>query len=151
MKFFYTLFFSIIVGNNVYGADILELVRLLDSNNSTAFKAMIVSEQDANAMRDDNNKTILMYASWIGNSEAVEYLVSKKADVNTQDSNGATALHLAIWKGHDEIALYLLRHNASANAMSKEGMTPLDIAMMRGNQTIIHEIQDRAPKLKPLL
>lgn len=151
MKFCYTLFFGTVIGINVYGADILQLVQVLDTNDTAVFKSLVISADDANAMRDDNNKTILMYASWIGNREAVEYLVSKKADVNAQDSNGATALHLAIWKGHDEIALYLLRHNASANAMSKEGMTPLDIAMMRGNQTIIQEIQNRAPKLKPLL
>lgn len=151
MKLLYALIFSICMGSSLFGADILTLVQLLDTNNTAGFKASVVTPEDANAMRDDNNKTILMYASWVGNSEAVEYLISKKADVNAQDSIGATPLHLAIWKGHNSIAVILLEHGASPNAMSKDGMTPLDIAMMQGNQTIIKEIKNKEPKLKPLL
>ncbi len=151
MKLVYSLIFSVCMGSSVFAADILTLVQLLDANDTAGFKASVVSTEDANAMRDDNNKTILMYASWVGNSEAVEYLISKKADVNAQDSIGATPLHLAIWKGHNAIAVILLQHGASPNAMSKDGMTPLDIAMMQGNQTIMKEIKNKEPKLKTLL
>lgn len=133
------------------GADILQLVALLDQNDTIAFKSQVQTLQDANIKRDDNNKTILMYASWIGNSDAVKYLVNKGADTNAQDSGGATALHLAAWKGYTKIATYLLENGASPRAMSTEGMTPLDIAIMKGNQEIITAINKATPKLKPLL
>jgi len=151
MKFFYTLLLSMMLGISAHGADILELVQTLDANNTTAFKSMIQTSDDANAQRSDNNKTILMYASWIGNSEAVEYLVTSGAKVNAQDSNGVSALHLAVWKSYNPIALYLLQHGASGNITSSDGMTPLDIARMKENQILAKEIEKTIPKLKPLL
>lgn len=151
MKFFYAVLLSVTLGINVHGANILELVRTLDANDTAKFKSMVQTSEDANALRSDNNKTVLMYASWIGNADAVEHLVSKGADVNEQDESGATALHLAIWKAHNKIALLLIHHGASANSMSKEGMTPLDIAVLKGNQEIAEAIKNAAPKLKPLL
>lgn len=151
MKLVFSLLLCFMIGTAVEGADILKLVKVLDANDTALFKSIVVSAEDANAMREDNNKTVLMYASWIGNIDAVKYLVCKKAEVNAQDIGGATALHLSIWQGHDAISLYLLRHGASANAMTKEGMTPLDIAMLRNNQVIMEEINTMTPKLKPLL
>lgn len=136
---------------HLYSADILDLVSILDRNDTTGFESKVCNALDANAMRDDNNKTILMYASWVGNIDAVRHLVEKGADVNAQDAGGASALHLAAWKGHNAIALYLIEHGASGSAMSKDGMTPLDIAMMRGNSEIAQAIEKAAPKLKPLL
>lgn len=138
------------VSNLLYGADILSLVGLLDRNDTKTFKVQIQTLSDANAARSDNNKTILMYAVWVGNTEAVHYLIDKGADVNAQDSGGATALHLAAWKGRSDIALYLLEKGSSGSAMSKEGMTPLDIALTQGYRDIAEKIEKAAPKLKPL-
>lgn len=147
-KFFTLLLF---VSVTLQSADILSLVGLLDRKDTATFQSRIQNLSDANAAREDNNKTILMYACWVGNLEAVKHLVSKGADVNRQDSGGATALHLAAWKGFTPIALYLLENGASGQMMSKEGMTPLDIAIMQGNQEIAAAIEKAAPKLKPLL
>lgn len=132
-------------------AEILDLVGLLDRNDTVTFQDRIQTISDANSAREDNNKTILMYACWVGNLDAVKYLVSKGADINAQDIGGATALHLAAWKGYTPIAIYLLQNGASGSIMSKDGMTPLDIAMMKGNQEIAEAIEKAAPKLKPLL
>ncbi|AFV97615.1 MULTISPECIES: ankyrin repeat domain-containing protein [unclassified Sulfuricurvum] len=147
----YPFFLSIFMALSLQGADILELVGLLDRNDTQTFHSRIQTLSDANTAREDNNKTILMYAVWVGNTEAVKYLIEKGADVNAQDAGGATALHLAAWRGHTPIAVYLIEKGASANAMSKEGMTPLDIAMMRENHEIGAAIEKAAPKLKPLL
>ncbi len=135
----------------LWSADILELVGLLDRNETALFASKVQNAEDANAMRDDNNKTILMYACWVGNDEAVRHLVEKGADVNAKDGGGATPLHLAAWRGHTSIAIHLLEHGASPNAMSTEGMTPLDIAIMKENREIAEAIEQASPKLKPLL
>lgn len=144
------LFFLILFGTYLCAADILKLVQILDRNDSKAFNAMIVTIEDANSARSDNNKTILMYASWIGNTEAVKALVEKGADVNAVDLSNATALHLAIWRDHTDIALYLLERGASTKAMSLDGMTPSDIAILRSNTAVMEAIEKTNPKLKSL-
>lgn len=145
------IFLCFLASSYLSGADILNLVSLLDRNDTEKFQSQILTLQDANSAREDNNKTILMYACWVGNIDAVKYLIDKGADVNAQDIGGATALHLAAWKGFTPIALYLVEKGASGQAMSKDGMTPLDIAVMQGNKEIAEAIQKAAPKLKPLL
>lgn len=145
------LFVSFLMATALQGANVLELVGLLDRNDTATFQSRIQNLSDANAAREDNNKTVLMYACWVGNLEAVQYLVSKGADVNAQDSGGATALHLAVWKGFNPIALYLIENGASGQTMSQDGMTPLDIAIMKENKTITEAIEKKLSKLKPLL
>jgi len=144
---FFLLFYTVYVS----GADIFKLVQALDRNDTKAFTSMVITIEDANTARSDNNKTILMYASWVGNMEAVKYLVEKGSNINAQDSSNATALHLAIWKDHTEIALYLLENGASAVSMSDDGMTPSDIALLRSNTKVIEAIVKSKPKLKTLL
>jgi len=133
-----------------HGADILALVGMLDRNDTAGFERMVTTQEDANAQRPDNNKTILMYASWVGNHQAIKWLISHGADVNATDSQGATALHLAIWKRHTPIALYLLEHGASPFTVSHEGMTPSDIALFQKNTTVMEAIQRRKPRLKSI-
>jgi ankyrin repeat protein len=148
----HTFFFlSLFITLSLQGADILELVQLLDRNDTQMFQSRVQTLNDANTAREDNNKTILMYAVWVGNTDAVKYLIDKGADINAQDTGGASALHLAAWKGHTPIALYLIDKGASTTMMSKEGMTPLDIAMMRENREIMEAIGKATPKRKKLL
>jgi len=132
------------------GADIFKLLQAVDRNDTKAFASMVMTTEDANTARSDNNKTILMYASWVGNSDAVKHLVNFGANINAQDVSNATALHLAIWKDHTDIALYLLEHGASASSMSSDGMTPSDIALLRSNTKVIEAINQAKPKLKSL-
>lgn len=143
---FFILFYTVYVS----GADIFKLVQALDRNDTKTFTSMIMTIEDANTARSDNNKTILMYASWVGNTEAVKYLVEKGANINAQDSSNATALHLAIWKEHTDISLYLLENGASAVSMSNDGMTPGDIAVLRSNTKVMEAIDKAKPKLKSL-
>lgn len=134
----------------LHGADIFSLVQTLDRNDTAKFKLMIVTIGDANTARPDNQKSVLMYAAWVGNLEAVHHLIERGADVNAADATGATALHLAIWRDHTDIALLLLKHGASANALSQDGMTPSDIALLHSNTKVMEAIEKTKPKLKPL-
>ena len=132
------------------GADIFKLVGAIDRNDTAGFVSMVQTIGDANTARSDNNKTILMYAAYKGNKEAVEHLITKGANVNASDSTNATALHLAIWKDHTGIALLLLEKGASTSTMSTDGMTPSDIALIRSNSKIIEAIEASKQKRKTL-
>jgi uncharacterized protein len=145
------LFLVLISATLLSGADIFKLVQTIDRNDTVEFKRLVQTIEDANTARSDNNKTILMYSSWVGNIAAVKHLVDLGANVNAQDSSNATALHLAIWKDHTEIVLYLIEHGASVSAMSMDGMTPTDIAILRSNTKVIEAINQAKPKLKSLL
>ncbi len=145
------LFFFLLSATLLSGADIFKLVQTIDRNDTVEFKRLVQTIEDANTARSDNNKTILMYSSWVGNIDAVKHLVDLGANVNAQDSSNATALHLAIWKDHTDIALFLLQKGATSTAMSIDGMTPNDIAILRSNLPIMEAIQKAKPKLKSLL
>ena len=145
------VFFFLLSATLLSGADIFKLVQALDRNDTKAFSSMIMNIEDANSARSDNNKSILMYAAWVGNQEAVKNLVEKGANVNAQDSSNTTALHLAIWKNNTNIALYLLEHGASVSAMSMDGMTPSDITVLKNNSKVMEAIEKKKPKLKSLL
>jgi len=145
------LFLVLFSATFLSGADIFKLVQAVDRNDTVEFKQMVRTINDANTARLDNNKTILMYASWVGNIDIVKHLVDLGANVNAQDSSNATALHLAIWKDHTDIALFLLQKGATSTAMSIDGMTPNDIAILRANTPIMEAIQKAKPKLKNLL
>ncbi len=145
------LFLFLLSATFLSGADIFKLVQAIDRNDTVEFKRLVQTIADANTARSDNNKTILMYSSWIGNIDAVKHLVDLGANINAQDSSNATALHLAIWKDHTDTALFLLQKGASSTAMSVDGMTPNDIAILRSNVPIMEAIQKAKPKLKSLL
>ncbi|MFH0708863.1 MAG: ankyrin repeat domain-containing protein [Pseudomonadota bacterium] len=144
------VFFLLLSATLLSGADIFKLVQTIDRNDTIEFKRLVQTIEDANTARSDNNKTILMYSSWVGNIDAVKHLVDLGANVNAQDSSNATALHLAIWKDHTDIALYLIEHAASVSTMSMDGMTPGDIAILRSNTKVIEAINQAKPKLKSL-
>ena len=128
----------------IAAAEITDLVPHLETNATAQFKALVITPEDANAKRPDNNKTILMYAVWVGNSEAVTHLLERGGDVNAADSGGATALLLAIFKNHTEIALELIRRGADVNATAKDGMSPLLMSRVRRNQAVEDAIMQHA-------
>ena len=114
----------------------------MGQNDTEGFKALVQTKEQANATRSDNNKTILMYAVWVGNQEAVAHLLSRGADVNATDDSGATPLHLAVWRQEPDIALMLLRHGADPEAEAGDSMTPLEMARVKGDKLMEGALQE---------
>lgn len=59
--------------------------------------------------------------------ESVEYLLSKKIDVNAQDCYGMTALHYALRGRNAEAALLLLEAGADPNIPNQDNLIPLSM------------------------
>lgn len=116
--------------------DLADLVPYLDVNSTAHFKTLVTDEESANARRSDNNKTVLMYAVWVGNEAAVDHLVARGADVNARDVEGVTPLLLSIYRDRTAIALKLIAHGADVNATAKDGSTPLIMSKFRGNKAV---------------
>ena len=74
------------------------------------------------AHAEDLNETLLNAAKE-GQTETVQALIAKGADVNAKEKNGWTALIRAAKKGHIDIVKALLEAGADVNAKDKMGGT----------------------------
>ena len=75
------------------------------------------------------------------NTEAVKYLISKGADVDTKGIDDMTPLHTAAgWHRGVEIAQILISAGANVNAKTTDGITPLHYAADNGNLEIVKSL-----------
>ncbi len=87
---------------------------------------------DAGAVIDTRMKVLgvfytrpLVYATFVGDAEMVEYLISKGANPNDADDDGVTALEWAAIGNQAGVARALIARGAAVNHADKFGMTPL--------------------------
>lgn len=76
-------------------------------------------------VRDNANRTPLLFASGWGQRNVVQCLLDHGADVNLQDDNHKTPLSWAAYRGHVDTVRVLLEHNADVNSQDPHGRTPL--------------------------
>ena len=83
--------------------------------------------------------TALALAAYIGQREAVQYLVEKGADPNAiaKNETGFTALTGAVSQNHNEIAKILVSRGAQVNHGYEGGFTPLMHAAYAGNVDLV--------------
>ena len=74
---------------------------------------------------DINGKTPLMYASYNGHLETVQFLLDHKSQINMKTGWGYTALNDALLAGHSEIAEALLKQGANPNQIDYLGNNSL--------------------------
>ena len=58
---------------------------------------------------DIGGRTLLHYAADYGQTEVLQYLVSKGANQNAKDKHGITVILAAIWEGHTDCVKFLLQ------------------------------------------
>jgi uncharacterized protein len=92
---------------------------------------------DINAKDRKGGGTALHYAVGNGHKDAVELLLSKKAEVNVTDDTGATPLSWAAGAGHKDMAKLLLAGKADVNSRDNSGWTPLDIASHEAHKDLV--------------
>jgi hypothetical protein len=82
-------------------------------------------------------RTLLMYASEIGQLEVAKFLIHKGANVNAMSADQQTPLTLAIRGGRVNVVRLLLSYNASRNFRGKGGETPLELARRLERSAIV--------------
>ena len=89
-------------------------------------------------MRGKHNLRALHMAAYSGKAEAVELLITAKADVACVDICGFTALHFAAKKGFRIVCDSLIRaYPAALRIREQHGRLPLDLAVENGHNTLI--------------
>jgi ankyrin repeat protein len=77
---------------------------------------------------------MLMVASSIGDTDLVDFLLSRNADVDYQNGSGGTALMFATYIGNEAIVRQLCRAGADLSLVKSDGRTALQVARLEGHE-----------------
>jgi F-type H+/Na+-transporting ATPase subunit beta len=114
----------------------------LRTGDLDGFKAMVERRPDLLGMRFKTpitrerhywplGGTALHWAVVTGDEALLEFLLSRKVNIEPGDRDGWTPLHSAVWTGQQAIIKRLLGGGVSLNATTGNGHTPLHFAAMR--------------------
>ncbi len=92
---------------------------------------------------DDLDNNALYQATQLGNTDIVQILLDKGANIEAKTKYGHTPLHIASAQGGTEIIQLLLSKNANKEAKDKNRSTPLHIAVWYGNTPIVKLLLDQ--------
>ncbi|XP_045073026.1 serine/threonine-protein phosphatase 6 regulatory ankyrin repeat subunit A-like [Coregonus clupeaformis] len=80
------------------------------------------------SLQDNEKRTLLHAAAYLGDAEIIELLILSGARVNAKDNKWLTPLHRAVASCSEEAVQVLLKHSTDVNARDKNWQTPLHIA-----------------------
>ncbi|WP_329806671.1 ankyrin repeat domain-containing protein [Flavobacterium facile] len=86
--------------------------------------------------------TAVMAAVMRNNTELIQLLIDKKANLDATSRTGVTALMLAIQFKNIEVIKLLLQHNADKLLKDKEGRTAFEYAVNTKNDAIIQLLKN---------
>jgi ankyrin repeat domain-containing protein 50 len=92
--------------------------------------------------------TDLMVASFFGHAAAVELLLQKGAELESQDKNGRTPLSWAAEKGHTEVVELLLQKGAELESEGDDGGTPLSWAAVNGHTEVVELLLQKGAEVE---
>jgi ankyrin repeat protein len=81
---------------------------------------------DVNAAVD--GRCPLHFAADYGQVEVIEYLVGRKADMESKDKHGISVILAAIWEGHTKCVKFLVEKGCSKTGSAPDGTSYLDAA-----------------------
>jgi ankyrin repeat protein len=84
--------------------------------------------------------TPLMCAALEGDTQVVQTLLMRDADVNAKDDEGRSALMFAVINMHYDTVNVLLKHGANVNARANDGGTALMLAASCGDPRIVQAL-----------
>ncbi len=95
-----------------------------------AIERHLTSGAAVDAVDSKQGVTPLISAVLTGQTEAIEFLIRRGANVNALSKDGGTALLAAAFLGHENAVELLLRDGAKVNSRNNRGNTPLDVAVL---------------------
>ena len=117
----------------VLAQDINELAK---KGDITKLKALVEKKPDLINKADNKGWTPLHYASFHGNNEVADLLITRGAEINSLDNIGSTPLHRAALSGHLNITKLLLESGADINRKNANGESPLFYAVRRDRKNL---------------
>lgn len=118
------------------------------TGNLEAIDTLIADGHDKEAV-DEEARTALVYAIFIGRSNVAAHLISHKVNVNTQDSSLNTPLHYACYKNDVATARLLIQAKALQDIANKDGTTPRQLAEAKGDAQILSLFSSNNASTKP--
>jgi uncharacterized protein len=106
--------------------------------------ALLANPKTNIEIEDKAGENAMMMAALNGDTNIVEQLIAKDAEVNKK---GWAPLHYAATNGHDDIVKLLLDHSAYVDAGSPNGTTPLMMAARGGHLSTIKLLLDNGADL----
>ena len=114
-----------------------------EANQVTMLMYLILNEALDIFCLDENGSTPLHWACYSGAFEAVDYLLSLKADINAQDKERITPLFLAVDNKRENIVRILLMNGADKNLPNKKNELPINIARKKNYVRIKNLLKDK--------
>lgn len=161
-----SLLFALLLPALVHAGAYEDMEEALIRNDSGAAIELLKRGMDVNTV-DRAGNTLLIQAMRSDVPELIDYLLQRRARVNTRNRNGETALSIAAYtgnlpqvkrlveagaevnfygwtplayaayNGHLEIVDYLLKHGAEINAKTQNGSTALFFAARFGHLEVV--------------
>lgn len=95
-----------------------------------------------------NTHTICFFTAYYGQSDCLEYIIKKGADVNRRDKNGFTPAHIAASKGHLECLQMLGNNGANLASKTIDGQTCLSVAKKNSRMDCVEWLESYLPPKK---
>lgn len=110
-----------------------EIFLAAENDNLPAIKNLIKNGADINKKKSDTGASALIIAASEGHKDIVNFLITKKADINTTTRCGYTLLLAAAAQGWVDIVKMLILNGVQINQNSIYGFTPLMMAVWGGH------------------
>ena len=99
-------------------------------------KEIVEADPSVVNVEGEFGKRPLHFAARASRDKALEYLLSKGAEVDARDWDKKTPLHHGARSGKKEVVEILLKHGADPNAEARQGLKPADIAEEYGHTEV---------------
>jgi ankyrin repeat protein len=122
---------------NKPGKSINEFLLACENGDLETVEKMIEEDESYIRVKNRFGDFPLHKAVWSLNEKLVEFLISKKADVNCKDRKFFTPLHKAVMKRADKIVAMLIENGAEVNTLARGSVSPLFTASINGSASIV--------------
>jgi ankyrin repeat protein len=124
----------LLAGSSIHAAEIHTAV---EAEDMAKLEQILAGNPDLVNMQDNVGVTPLHYAAGLNNTNLVEYLISKGANVKAASKQGWTPLHWAAHMNAAEVVAQLVAKGADPEAKAIDGKTPLQVAVVENSQAVI--------------